>query len=161
MTKTTKLEEHLREMQIHSSPYISDEIVAERERLQEEKESIKQCLAICAMASEHLREFENKVAVERERLQEKEDSTKQCLTLCTNALEYIGKLQSNLSGESSRDTLTSSEQTTASALQECEDIFINVTVDLEQHIQEIRSGLQALSGREADIWGEDATIRTV
>jgi hypothetical protein len=41
ITKITKLEECFREMQISSSPSISDEFIAERERLQEERESIK------------------------------------------------------------------------------------------------------------------------
>jgi hypothetical protein len=68
------------------------------------------------MASEHLREFENKVAAERERLQEEKERTKQCLTICTNTLEYIGQLQFNLSEEFSRDILMPSEQVTANAL---------------------------------------------
>jgi hypothetical protein len=41
MTKITNLEEHFREMQIHSSRSSSDDVAAERERLQKEKESIK------------------------------------------------------------------------------------------------------------------------
>ena len=107
--KITNLEKHLLEMQIHSSPSISDEVAAERERLQEEKESTKQCLAICA-----------------------------------KALEHIGQLQSNLSEEFSRDiisilgVLISSKQATANVLQECKDILINVTVDLEEYIREIK-----------------------
>lgn len=127
MTKTTNLEEHLREMQIHSSRSSSDDVGAERERLQEEKESIKQCLAICAKASEHL----------RERLQEEKESTEECLAICAKALGYIGQLQSNLS-EFSRNisipgVLISSGRLTANALQECKDILTNVTVDLEEH----------------------------
>jgi len=54
MTKITNLEKHLWEMQIHSSPSISDKVAAERERLQEEKESTKQCLSIYTKAFEHL-----------------------------------------------------------------------------------------------------------
>jgi hypothetical protein len=108
MTKITKLEEHLREMQIHS-PSISDEVAAERERLQEERESTEQCLAICA-----------------------ED------------LKHIGQLQSSLSKEFSRDIISipgglmSSKQATTNALQEYKDILTNVTVDLEEHIREIK-----------------------
>lgn len=101
-TKITSLEEPLREMQIHSSLSISDEAIAERERLQKEKESIKQCLAICAKASEHLRD---KVAAQQERLQEKE-STEQCLVICTKVLEHIGQLQSHLWEEFSRDIIS-------------------------------------------------------
>ena len=74
-------------MQIYSSPSISDEVRAEQERLQEEKDSIKQCLAICAKASEHLRD---EVAAQRERLQEEKESTEQCLAICAKALEHIG-----------------------------------------------------------------------
>jgi hypothetical protein len=141
MTKVTNLEEHLREMQIHSSPSISDEVRAEQERLQEEKDSIKQCLAICAKASEHLR---YEVAAQRERLQEEKESTEQCLAICAKALEHIGQLQSNLSEEFSRDiisipgVLMSSKRATANALQECKDILTNVAVDLEVHIREIK-----------------------
>jgi LytS/YehU family sensor histidine kinase len=113
------------------------------------------------MASEHLREFENKVAAERERLQEEKERTKQCLTICTNTLEYIAQLQFNLSEEFSRDILMPSEQATANALQECKDILTHVSVGLQEHIQEIKSGLQSLSGREAETVGEDTTIRTV
>jgi hypothetical protein len=114
-------------MQIHSSWSSSDDVAAERERLQKEKESIKQCLAICVKASEDL----------RERLQEEKESTEQCLAICAEALGYIGQLQSNLS-EFSRNisipgVLISSGRLTANALQECKDILTNVTVDLEEH----------------------------
>jgi hypothetical protein len=88
MTKITNLEEHLRELQNHSSPSISDEVAAERERLQEEKKSIKLCLAICAKASEHLRD---EVAAQQERLQEEKERTEQCLAICAIALEHIGQ----------------------------------------------------------------------
>jgi hypothetical protein len=141
MTKITNLEEHLREMQIHSSPSISDEVVAERERLQAEKESIKQSLAICAKASENLR---HEVAAQLERLQEEKEGTEQCLALCAKVLEHVGQHQSNLSEECSRDTISipglliSSRRVTANALQECKDILTNATVDLEVHIREIK-----------------------
>jgi ribosome-binding ATPase YchF (GTP1/OBG family) len=140
MTKITNLKKHLREMQIHSSSSISDEVATERKRLQEEKESTEQCLAICAMASEHLRD---KVAAQRERLQEEKESTEQCLAICAKAVEHIGQLQSNFSEKFSRDisipgVLMSSKQATANALQECKDILTNVTVDLEKHIREIK-----------------------
>jgi hypothetical protein len=63
MTKITNLEKHLREMPIHS-PSISDEVAAERERLQEEKESTKQCLAICAKALEHIGQLQSNLSEE-------------------------------------------------------------------------------------------------
>jgi hypothetical protein len=129
--------------------------------LQEEKESIEQCLAVCAMASEHVREFENKVIAERGRLQKEVESTKQCFAICINTLEYIGQLQSHLSEEFPCDMRISSEQATANALQECKDILTNVTADLEGHIQEIKCGLQALLGRDAEMAGESTEIRTV
>ena len=141
MTKITNLEEPLREMQIHSLPSISDEVAAERERLQKEKESINQCLAICAKASEHLRD---QVAAQQERLQEEKESTEQCLAICTKALEHIGQLRSNLSEELSRDVISipgvlmSSKRATANALQDCKDILTNVTVDLKEHIREMK-----------------------
>jgi hypothetical protein len=76
-------------------------------------------------------------------LQEKKESTEQCLAICAIALEHIGQLQSNLSEEFSRDisipgVLMSPKRATANALQECKDILTNVTVDLEQHIREIK-----------------------
>ena len=140
MTKITNLEEH-REMQIHSSPSTSNEVGAEQELLQKEKESIKQCLAICAKASEHLRD---QVAARRERLQEEKESTKQCLAICNTALEHIGQLRSNLSEEFSRNIISipgilmSSKRATANALQECKDILTNVAVNLEVHIREVK-----------------------
>jgi hypothetical protein len=63
MTKTTNLEEHFRDMQIHASPRVSDELTAEQEQLQKERESIVQCLAIYTQASEHLREFDNDLQI--------------------------------------------------------------------------------------------------
>lgn len=178
MTKTTNLEEHLRDMQIHLSPCISDEVTAERERLQEERESTKRCLAICTKAFEHLRELENKLQIhsspcisdnattERGRIQEEKESTEQCLATCTKALEHIGQFQSNLSEEFYCDIISipgglrSSKRATANALQECEDILTNATVDLEEHIQEINSRLQTLFVQGAGILAEDATIWT-
>jgi len=73
MTKKTNLNKHFRQMQINVQPSLSDESIVERERLLEEKESIKQCLAICAKGLEHLRQFQNemqindKFAAEREK----------------------------------------------------------------------------------------------
>jgi hypothetical protein len=164
-------------MQIHFSPCISDEVIAERERLQEERESTEQCLAICTKAFEHFREFDNKLQIhsspcisdeattERGRIQEEKESTEQCLATCTKALEHIGQFQSNLSEEFYRDIISipglmSSRRATATALQECEDILTNTTVNLEEHIQEINSRLQTLLVQGAGMLGEDATILT-
>jgi hypothetical protein len=141
MTKITNLEEPLRRIQIHSSSPISDKAAAEREQLLKEKESVKQCLAICAKASEHLRD---EVAAQQERLQEEKESTEQCLAICTKVLEHIGQLQSHLSEEFSREiisipgVLMSSKRATANALQECKDILTKATVELEEHTQEIK-----------------------
>jgi hypothetical protein len=109
--------------------------------LQEERENIKQCLASCIKASEHLRD---EVAAQQERLQEEKESTEQCLAICAKALELIGQLQSNLTEEFSRDiisipgVLMSSTRVTANALQECKDILTNLTTDLELHNREIK-----------------------
>jgi hypothetical protein len=141
MTKITNPEKHLREMRIYSSPSTSDEVATERERLQEEKESTKICLAICAKASENL---QDEVAAQRERLQEEKERTEQCLAICAKALKHIGQLQSNLSEGLSRDiisipgVLMTSKPVTANALQECKDILTNVTVDLEVHSRAIK-----------------------
>ncbi|KAJ9667257.1 hypothetical protein H2201_002458 [Coniosporium apollinis] len=59
LTNTTSdLEEHLQHIdnrlqELSRGTSMQDEDVAEQKRAQEEKESIKQCLAICAQASEH------------------------------------------------------------------------------------------------------------
>lgn len=178
MTKTTNLEEHFQDVQIHHSQCISDEVTAERERLQEERESTEQCLVICTKAFEHLQEFDNKLQIhsspcisdeataERGQIQEEKESTEQCLAICTKALEHISQFQSNLSEEFYCDIISipggpmSSKRTTANALQECEDILTKATVDLEEHIQEINSKLQTLFIQGAGMLGEDATIQT-
>jgi hypothetical protein len=158
MTKTTNLEEHFRDMQIHVSPCVSDELTAEQEQLQAERESIVHCLAICTQAFEHLREFDNKLQIhspripdeattERRRIQEERESTEQCLATCTKSLEHIGQFQSNLSEEfycgivSIPGGLMPSKRATVNALQECEDILTNATVNLGKHFQEIFSRL--------------------
>jgi hypothetical protein len=107
--KITNLEKHLLEMQIHSSPSISDEVAAERERLQEEKESTEQCLAICAKALEHIGQLQSNLSEEFSR----------------DIISIPG-------------VLMSSKRATANALQECKDILTNVTVDLEENIREIK-----------------------
>jgi hypothetical protein len=127
MTKTTKLEKDLRDIPIHPPPLISDSVSAEQNQLQKEKESIKQCLAICAIASEQI----------RERLQKEKESTEKCLAICIKALEHICQLQSNLSEEFSRDISStpgvpiSSKGATADALQECNDILIKAIREIK------------------------------
>ena len=159
MTKITNLQKHLREMQIHSLPSISDDIAAERERLQEEKESIKQCLAICAKASEHLRD---EVAAQRERLEEEKESTEQCLAICAKALEHIGQLESDLAEDFSPDVnsipgvLMLSKRATANALQECKDILTNVTVGFEEHSRKIKVIVKELDSGLED--GQDELV---
>jgi hypothetical protein len=118
MTKTTNLEERLQDMQIHLLPCISDEITIEQERLQEERESTKRCLALCTKAFEHLREFEDKLQIhslpyisdktttEQGRIQEEKKSTEQCFATCTKALEHIGQFQFNLSEEFYHDIIS-------------------------------------------------------
>ncbi|KAG0644998.1 hypothetical protein D0Z07_9214 [Hyphodiscus hymeniophilus] len=177
-TVPNKLEEPLRQVQFSLSPVLSDEIIAEREQLQEERQSTKRCLAICAEASEHLREFEeslqiysspsisDEVTVERELLQEEKESTEQCLATCTNALEHIAQLQSNLSEDFPRDIinisggLMSAQQATANTLQECKDNLTSITVALKGYIQGINSRTQALLAGNVKIPGADSTIRT-
>jgi hypothetical protein len=68
ITQTTSdLEEHLQEIEskLEALPLrrdtISDEDAAERERIQEEMDSTKQCLAICEQASEQAEKFRTNV----------------------------------------------------------------------------------------------------
>jgi hypothetical protein len=53
----------------------------------------------------------------------------------------------------------SSKRATLNALQECEAIITNATVNLEKHFQEINSRLQTLFARGPGMSGEGATIR--
>ncbi|KAF8855875.1 hypothetical protein BDZ45DRAFT_746020 [Acephala macrosclerotiorum] len=59
MTKTTNLEDHLQDVRVHFSPWISDEAAAERGRLQEEKESTEQRLATCIKTLEHIGQLQS------------------------------------------------------------------------------------------------------
>jgi hypothetical protein len=64
---TSQLEERLQKLDTRlQNPFLrgaemSDEIEAERERVQEEKDSIKQCLSICAQASEQVDKVQTNV----------------------------------------------------------------------------------------------------
>jgi len=107
----------------------------------------------------------DEATTERGRIKEERESTEQCLATCTKALEHIGQFQSKLSEEfydgivNIPGGLMSSKRATANALQRCEDILANATVNLEKHFQEINSRLQTLFTRGTGMLGGDATIR--
>ena len=82
---------------------------AEQERLQEEKESTKQCLVICVKALEHIGQLQSNLSEEFSR----------------DIISILG-------------VLMSSKRAIANALQEYKDILTNVAVDLEVHIREIK-----------------------
>jgi hypothetical protein len=139
---TTDLEDHLKEIDAKlqalslKGSSVSDEDIAERERIQEEKDSTKQCLTICAQVSEHIGQvqplaFEDVSTAEH---------THQ---------EIVARLRG----------LTSAKQVTANVLKECKERLTNATSNLERHLQEIENRLRTLSSQGASISGGDAVER--
>jgi hypothetical protein len=139
---TSDLEDHLKEIDaklqafsLHG-PSMSDEDIAERERVQEEKDSTKQCLTICAQVSEHIDQvqplaFEDVSAAQR--------------THQVNVTRLRG--------------LTSAKQVTANVLKECKERLTDTTLGLERHLQEVENRLRTVSSQGASISGEDAAER--
>jgi hypothetical protein len=64
MTKIAKLEERVRNVQVYPSLRNLGEATTERERLEEERESTKQCLAICTKVLEHIGQFKSNLSEE-------------------------------------------------------------------------------------------------
>lgn len=139
---TTDLEDHLKEIDAKlqalslQGSSISDEDAAERERVQEEKDSTRQCLTICAQVSEHI------------------DQIRPLAFRDISAAQHTHQeIVARLTG------LISAKQATANVLKECKDRLTDTTLDLERHLQEIENKLQTLSSQGARMSGEDAAER--
>jgi hypothetical protein len=109
---------------------LSGESIAERERVQEEKASTKQCLTICAQVSEHINQV-------------------QPLTF-----EDISAAQQIVVGR--LNGLISARRITAGVLNECKERLTSTTTDLERHLREIENRLQTITSQRASILGTDA-----
>jgi hypothetical protein len=139
---TSDLEDHLQEIErkLQNLPLrgdaISDEDAAERERIQKEKESTKQCLVICAQIFEQVSQVR------------------------PNVFEDISAAKdahhvdiSTLGG------LIPAKRVTAKVLEEFQDKLTATTSDLEEHLQKINNRLQRLSSPGTRILGEDTIER--
>jgi chromosome segregation ATPase len=138
ITQTTSdLEEHLQEIEskLEALPLrrdtISDEDAAERERIQEEMDSTKQCLAICAQVSEQVNQFRPNFF---EDISAAEDS--QQVDVAT-----LGKR-------------ISAKRVTANVLHQFEEKLTKTTSDLEEHLHNIDNRLQTLLSPGARTLGE-------
>ena len=114
---------------------ILDGNAAQQERLQEEKESIKRCLAICAQASEHVNQ------------------------LRPSGLEDVSAAQDTQVRVGTAGGLISAKRMTADALRGCRDSLIRTTWGLEEYLQMIDNRLQTLSSQGAMISDEDVAKR--
>jgi hypothetical protein len=125
---TSDLEDHLQEIErkLQALPLrgdaISDEDAAEREQIQKEKDSTRQCLAICAQVS------------------------KQVNQLRPNVFEDVsaakGSYQLNIS---TLGGFVSAKRATASAFQELQEKLTKTTSELEEHLQNSDKRLRTLS----------------
>jgi ABC-type transporter Mla subunit MlaD len=118
---TSDLEEHLQEIDTRlqilclRGAKISDEDGAERERVQEEKDSTRQCLDICAQVSEHINQVQLNVFKDVSATQD----TQQMIVATLGSL-------------------VSAERVTANILKQCKEMLTNTTSKLEEHLQKNR-----------------------
>jgi DNA repair exonuclease SbcCD ATPase subunit len=139
---TTDLEDHLKDIDAKlqalslQGSKMSDEDAAERERVQEEKDSIKQCLTICAQVSKHIDQVQPLAFKD--------------VTAAQNTHQVM---VARLRG------LISAKQVTADVLKECKERLTDTTLELERQLQEIENRLQTLSSQGARMSGEDSAER--
>jgi hypothetical protein len=139
---TTDLEDHLQEIDnrlqtlLLQGTRMSDEDAAEREQILEERDSTKQCLAICAQVSEHLDQ------------------------LRPNAFEDVSAAQGNhqMMVAMLRD-LTPAKQVTTHSFKECKEILTKTTSKLEEQLRKIDNRLQNHSLQGTRMLGEVAAER--
>ncbi len=135
---TSDLEEHLQEiddkLQNLSSQgaRVSDEDAAEREQIQQEMDSTKQCLSICAQVSEHM----DQVQPSAFGATHKAPNTHQVI---------IATLEGYVSAR----------RATRNALKECKERLADTTAELEEHLQKINNRLENFS-RGVSTLGEQA-----
>ena len=139
---TSDLEDHLQEIEkkLQNLPLrgdtISDEDVAERERIQEEKDSTKQCLAICAQVSDQVSQ------------------------LRPNVFEDVSAAKgSHQVDVSALGGLIPAKRVTAQVLQEFQEKLTNTTSNLKEHLQKIDHRLQTLPSPGARIFFEGGAER--
>src|SRR5271155_5986398 len=136
---TSDLEEHLQEIEtkLQTLPLrgdtISDEDAAERERIQVEKDSTKQCLVICAQVSEQLSQLRPNVF---------ED---------VSAAEFSHQVDiTALAG------LIPAKRITAKVLQEFQEKLTNTTTGLQEHLRKIDNRLHTFASPRVGISDEGA-----
>lgn len=133
---TSDLEEHLQaiERRLEALPLggetISDEERAERDRIQIERESTLQCLAICAQVS---------AKVDQVRPNVFEDLSASTGSHQVDVTAVAG--------------LVSAKKVTATALEELQERLTKTTSNLEQHLQDIDNRLRNFSTPAARIFG--------
>jgi hypothetical protein len=139
---TTDLEDHLQEIErkLQTLPLrgdtISDEDVAERERMQKEKDSTKQCLAICAQVLEQVSQVR------------------------PNVFEDISAANDAHQVDiSTRGGLIPAKRVTAKVLEEFQDKLTATTSDLNENLQKINIRLQRHPSPGARILDEDTAER--
>ena len=127
---TADLEEHLQEIdkKLHSlslhSGAISDEDAAERQQIQEERDSTQQCLGICAQVSTHI------------------DQVHPNATNNTS-IPLAGYQQPVVTFSG----LLSARETTVDAFKACKERLSTTTTQLEKHLQDINNRLEKFSSQ--------------
>jgi len=139
---TTDLEDHLQEIDnrlqtlLLQGARMSDEDAAEREQILEERDSTKQCLAICAQVSEHLDQ------------------------LRPNAFEDVSALQdSHQKIVTTLRGLTPAKRVTTNLFKECKEMLTNTISELEENLRKIDNRLQNHSLQGAGMFDEVAVER--
>jgi hypothetical protein len=130
---TTDLKEHLQQIdnKLHTPSLqgarISDEEAAERQRMQEERESTQQCLDICAEVSLHIDQVQPNTL---QNISTPSDTHHRPVTLPWTSLP--------------------ASLVTANTLKECKERLKNTISQLERHLQDINKGLQNVSSQSLD-----------
>lgn len=133
---TSDLEEHLQNIEEKLQGLLSgtdsnsdDDDVAERERIEAEKDSTKQCLAICAQVSEQVQQ------------------------LRPNVFEDVSAPKDSHQVDVSSSGGLSAKRVTANVLQNFQETLTKTTSALEDHLLDIDEKLRHQSSPEARIWG--------
>ena len=136
---TADLEDHLKEIDgklqalSSSGSGVTGEDLAERERVEEEKESTKQCLNICALVSKHIEQVQSLAPQAASAAQDTDQIT-----------------DAKLRG------LISAKEVTVNALKECQERLNRTTLDLERHLQAIEKRQQNPLSHGPKVSDEDA-----
>src|SRR5580700_6939019 len=133
---TSDLEEHLQKIDNKLQSFslqgvrISDEGTAERQQMQEERDSTQQCLGICAKVLTHIDQL-------------------QPIVFGNISATYQGPV-TTLSG------LTPARIVTVDAFKACRDRFTDTTTQLEKNLQIINNRLQNFSSQSPEVSNEQA-----